>query len=118
VVLGLIVLSSITKKLLAFLAEKAPSYWNDVITLLENILARDKTRPPFVVLRASLSAICGNVFLGNAIDDCSDSGPNAGAGAHRTRLVCGVKDEVGQVTAITAGYILESFQFDMFDAGS
>src|SRR5258708_35730255 len=89
-----------------------------VIALLENKLAGDQACPPFIHFVSVLAAVSVNVFLRNSVNDRANFGPHAGAGAHSAGLVRGIKDKVGKVAAITAAYILEHFQFDMFDAGS
>src|SRR5208283_836484 len=108
--------SPVTEELLAFLPEKTAGDGDAVIALLEDEPAGDETRPPLVVLRTALAAISGNVFLGDAVNDRANSRPHAGTGAHGTRLVRGVENEVGQVAAIAAGNVFERFQLYVFDA--
>ena len=87
---------------MAFFSEKTAGDGNGVIALLEDEPTGDKTSSPFVVFRAALAAISGNVFLGNAVDDRANSRPHAGTGAHGAGFVRGVENEVGQVAAIAA----------------
>ena len=87
---------------MAFLSEKTAGDGDVVIALLEHEPAGNETSSPLVVFRTALAAVSGDVFLGNAVDDGANSGPHAGAGAHGARLVRGVQDEVGQITAIAA----------------
>ena len=84
------------------MSEKTASDGDAVIALLEDEPAGDETSSPLVDFCTALAAISGNVFLGNAVDDCANSRPHAGTGAHGAGLVRGVEDEVGQVAAIAA----------------
>ena len=108
--------SPVTEEFLAFSAEKTADDGSGVIALLEDKPAGNQTSSPLVVFRAALAAVGGNIFLGNAVDDRADSGPHAGASAHGTGFVRGVEHEVGQVTAVAAGYVLERFQLYVLDA--
>src|SRR5215469_2207589 len=85
---------------------------------LEDEFAGNQTRAPLVFLRAALFPIGGNILLGNSVDDGADTRPDAGACAHRARLVRGIENEVGQIAAVAAADVFQGFQFDMFDAGS
>lgn len=71
-----------------------------MIALLEDEPAGDKTSSPLIVLGAMLAAVSGYVFLGNTIDNRANPRPHASTGAHGTRLVRGVEDEVRKVAAI------------------
>jgi hypothetical protein len=101
---------------LAFSAEKSTDDRDAVISLLEDEPAGDQAGSPLVIFRTALASVRVDVFLGNAVDDRADSGPHAGAGAHGAGLVRGVKNEVGKIAAVTAGYVLESFELDVLDA--
>jgi hypothetical protein len=101
---------------MAFSAEKTAGDGNGVIALLEDKPAGNQTSSPLVVIRTALAAISSDVFLGNAEDHRANSGPHAGASAHGTGFVRGVEHEVGQVTAVAAGYVLERFQLYVLDA--
>ena len=92
----------VTEQFLAFLSEKTAGDGNGVIALLEDESARDETSSPLVVFRTAFTAISGNVFLGNTVDDRANSRPHAGTGAHGAGFVRGVEDEVGQVATIAA----------------
>ena len=94
--------SPVTEKFLAFSPEKTAGDGDVVIAFLEDEPAGNETSSPLVVFRTAPAAIGGNVFLGNAIDDCANSRPHAGTGAHGAGLVRGVEDEVRQVAAIAA----------------
>src|SRR5271168_542638 len=106
----------VTEQFLAFLSEKTAGDGDDVIALLKDELAGDETRSPLEVVGTLLAPVSGNVFLGNAVNDRANPGPHAGAGAHGTRLVRGVENEVGQIPAITARYVFERFQLHVLDA--
>src|SRR5208282_2145549 len=108
--------SPVTEQFLAFLSEKTAGDGDAVIALLEDEPTGDETRSPLEVVRTAHAAIRGNVFLGNAVHDGPNSRPHAGTGAHGTRLVRGVEDEVRQIAAIPARYNLERFQLDVLDA--
>src|SRR6266851_5213612 len=95
-------LRPVTEQLLAFFSEKTTGDGDTVIALLEDESAGDQAGSPLVLFRAALAAIGGNVFLGDAVDDRTNSRPHAGAGAHGTGFVRGVEHEVGQVAAIAA----------------
>ena len=94
--------SSVTEQFLAFFSEKTASDGNGVIALLEDEFTGDKTSSPLVVFCTALASISRDVFLGNAVDDCANSRPHAGTGAHGAGFVRGVENEVGQVAAIAA----------------
>ena len=85
---------------MALVSEETAGDGNDVIAFLEDESAGDETSSPLVVFRTALPTISGNVFLRNAVDDCANSRPHAGTGAHGAGLVRGVEDEVGQVATI------------------
>jgi hypothetical protein len=109
---------SVTEKLLAFLAQETADDGDVVIALLEDELAGDEARAPFIKFVAVLASVGGDIFLGHAVDDGANFGPHASAGAHGAGLVGGVKDKVGQVAAIAAGDVFEHLQFDVLDAGA
>lgn len=94
--------SPVTEQFSAFPSKKTSGDRDGVIALLENELAGDKASSPLVIFRTVLAAIGGNVLLGNAVDDRTNSRPHAGTGAHGTGLVRGVEHEVGEVAAIAA----------------
>jgi len=106
----------VTEQFLAFLPEETAGDGDVVITLLKDDPAGDKTGPPLAVFRTMLAAISGNVFLGNAVHNRSNSRPHAGASAHGTGLVSRVEDEIRQVAAIAARYVFERFQLYVLDA--
>jgi len=108
----------VTEQFLAFLPEETAGDGDGVITLLKDDPAGDETGPPLAVFRTMLAAISGNVFLGNAIHNRSNSRPHAGTRAHGTRLVSRVEDEIRQVAAIAARYVFERFQLYVLDARS
>jgi len=89
-----------------------------MIALLKDEPAGDETSSPLVICCTALAAISGNVFLGNTVNDRANSRPHAGTGAHGTRFVRGVEDEVGEVPAIAAGHVFECLQLHVFDARS
>src|SRR5512145_911515 len=93
---------SVAEQFLAFFPEKTASHRDGVIALLKDEPAGDEAGSPLVVFRTALAAICGNVFLRNAVDNPADSSPHAGAGTHGAGLVRRVENKVGQVTAIAA----------------
>ena len=103
---------------MAIFSQEAAYDRDEVIALLEDVTAGNKARPPLVEFRAVLAPVRGDVFLGNTVNDRANPGPHAGARAHGARLMRGVEDKVGQIAAITAGYVFKSFQLDMLDAGS
>ena len=72
-----------------------------MIALLEDEAAGDETSAPVVVFCSVLGAISGKVFLGNAVDDGSNSRPRTGTGTHGAGFVSRVEDEIGEVAAIT-----------------
>jgi len=94
--------SRVTEQFLAFLSKKAADNRDGVIALLEDESAGDKTSSPLVIFGTALATISGNVFLGNPVDDRSNSRPHAGTCTHGTGLVRGIEDEVRQVAAIAA----------------
>ena len=94
--------SPVAEQLLALLPEKTADNRDAVIALLKDKAAGYETSSPLVVFCSVLVAICGNVLLGDAVDDRADSRPYAGTRTHRTGFVCGVEDKVGEVTTITA----------------
>ena len=106
----------VTEQCLAFFSEKIADDGDAVITFRQDEPAGDEASAPLVLFRPALAAISGNIFLGDAVDDRANSSPHAGAGAHGARFVRRVENEVGQVAAITAGYVFERFQLDVFDA--
>jgi hypothetical protein len=106
----------ITEQFLAFLPEETAGDGDVVITLPKDDPAGDKTGPPLAVFRTMLSAISGNVFLGNAVHNRSNSRPHASTSAHGTGLVSRVEDEIRQVAAIAARYVFERFQLYVLDA--
>jgi hypothetical protein len=110
--------TSVAEQLLAFFSQKTADDGDGVIALLEDEPAGDKTSSPLIVLGAALAAVSGYVFLGNTVDNRANSRPHASTGAHRTRLVRGVEDEVRKVAAIATGYVFEGFQLYVFDARS
>ena len=106
----------VTEQFLAFLPEETAGDGDVVITLAKDDPARDETGPPLAVFRTMLAAISGNVFLGNAVHNRSNSRPHAGTCAHGTGLVSRVEDEIRQVAAIAARYVFERFQLYVLDA--
>src|ERR1700739_3170870 len=66
----------VTEQFLAFLAEKTAGDGNEVVTLLEDQPAGDETSSPLIILRTTLVAVRGNVFLGNAVNNRANSGPH------------------------------------------
>jgi len=115
-IIAYLLCSAVTEQCVAFFSEKTASDGDPVVAFLENESAGDEARSPLVVFRAALAAIRGNVLLGDAVNDRADSRPHAGARAHGAGLVRGVEHEVGQVPAITAGYVFKRFQLHVFDA--
>ena len=89
-----------------------------MVALFENMAAGDEAGSPFVEIRSVLTAVGVDIFLRNAIDHSANSGPNSGSGAHRARLVRGIENKIGEITAITAGYVFERFEFYVLDAGA
>jgi hypothetical protein len=89
-----------------------------VFTLPENMAAGDEASSPFVKIRSVLTTVGIDIFLRNALDHSANSGPNSGSGAHRARLVRRIENKIGEITAVTAGYILERFEFYVLDAGA
>ena len=87
---------------MAFFSEKTAGHGDGVIALLEDEFTRDYTSSPLIIFCTALAAIGGDIFLGNAVDDCANSRPHAGTGAHGAGFVRGVENEVGQVAAIAA----------------
>ena len=87
-------MTAVTEQLLTFSFQKTADDRDAVIALLEDEPAGDEASSPLVVFRTALAAIGGNVFLGDAVDDRTNSGPHAGTGAHRAGFVCGVQHEV------------------------
>jgi hypothetical protein len=63
--------------LLAFFSEKTTGDGDAVIALLEDEPARDQAGSPLVLFCAALAAMGGNVFLGDAVDDRTNSRPAA-----------------------------------------
>ena len=70
---------------------------------LENVFAGDEAGAPFEFVGAVFFAVGLDIFLGNAIDDGSDFGPDAGTGPHGARFVGGVQDEVRGGTGHSRG---------------
>ena len=103
---------------MAFFAEKTADHGDVVIALLEDEPAGDQACAPFINFVSMLAAVRVNVLLRNTVNDRANFGPHAGAGAHGAGFVRGVKDKVGQVAAIAAGYVFQHFQLDVLDAGS
>jgi hypothetical protein len=103
---------------MALFSEETTDDGNVMVALLEDVATRDEAGAPFVKIRSMLAAVGVDVLLRNAKDNRSNFGPYTGAGTHGTGLVCGIEDEVGEVTAIAAGYVFEGFQFHMLDARS
>src|ERR1700680_3964782 len=87
-------------------------------SLLEDVFAGDEAGAPFEFVGAVFFGVGGDVFLGDAVDDGSDFGPDAGAGAHGARFVGGVQDEIGEVPAIAGGDVFQGFEFDVLDGGA
>ena len=94
---------------MAFVAEKTAGDGDGMIPLLEDKLAGDEAGSPLEVLRAALTSISGDVLLGNAVDDGTNSRPHARTRAHCAGLVRRVQHEIAQVSAITAGHVFEGF---------
>src|SRR5579862_4648716 len=92
---------AVAEKLLAFLAQESADDGDAVIPFFENEAAGDEASAPLINFVAVLAAVGVDVFLRNSIDDGSDFGPDAGAGAHGAGFVSGIEDEVGQVAAVT-----------------
>jgi len=84
------------------LSKKAADNRDGVIALLEDESAGNEAGSPLVFFRPALSAISGDVFLRDSVDDRSNSRPHAGTCTHGTGLVRGIEDEVRQVVAIAA----------------
>jgi len=106
----------VTEQFLAFLPEETAGDGDVVITLAQDDPAGDKTGPPLAVFRTMLAAKSGNVFLGNAVHNRSNSRPHAGTCAHGTGLMRRIEDEIRQVAAIAARYVFERFQLYVLDA--
>src|ERR1700693_4794689 len=87
-------------------------------SLLQNVLTGDEAGAPFEFVGAVFFAVGVDVFLGDAVDDGADFGPDAGAGAHGARFVGGVQDEIGEIAAIAGGDVLQGFELDVLDGGA
>ena len=101
---------------MALSAKEASDYRDMVVSLIEDHAARNEAGSPFVEIGAVLAPISVDVFLRDTVDDRADSGPDAGAGTHGARLVRGIEDKIGEVTAVTAGNVFESFKLYVLDA--
>ena len=62
--------------------------------LFEDKFARNETGTPLELLSTVLVAVSGDVFLGNAKHHGSNFRPDASTGAHSTRFVGGIQDEI------------------------
>src|ERR1700719_4467483 len=87
-------------------------------SLLEDVWAGDEAGAPFEFVGAVFFAVGVDVFLRDAVDDGSDFGPDAGAGAHGARFVGGVQDEIGEIAAIAGGDVFQGFELDVLDGGA
>jgi len=87
-----------------------------VIAFTEHKPAGNEAGSPLVIFGAALASVRGNVFLRNAVDHRANPGPNARTGAHRTRFVRGVEDEVWQITSVATAHVFQRFQLDVFNA--
>ena len=84
-------------------------------SLFEDVLAGDEAGAPFEFVGAVLFAVGVDIFLGDAVDDGADFGPDAGAGAHGAGFVGGVEDEIREVAAVAGGDVLQGFELDVLD---
>lgn len=101
---------------MALSAEEASDYRDMVVSLFEDHAARNEAGSPFVEIGAVLAAVGVDIFLGDTVDDRANSGPHTRTGTHGARLVCGIEDKIGEVAAVTAGNVFESFKLYVLDA--
>src|ERR1700728_1579231 len=106
----------VAEKFLAFLAQETAHDRDVVIAFTEYKPAGNEAGSPLVIFGAALASVRGDVFLRNAVDHRANPGPNARTGAHRTRFVRGVEDEVWQITSVAAAHVFQRFQLDVFNA--